>query len=662
MSIDQSPDDVVPLAAAGASPGTVPPRSMVRRLLHKPLAVASLIWIALVIVACAAAPLIAPAGPLAQNLTAIEQGPSAAHLLGTDTLGRDVLIRLLYGGRPALLGILAAVLVATVISVPVGVTAGYLGGWVDKVVGQAVDLLLSMPVIVILLAVLAVFPNNIIIAMAVFGVLVSASIVRVVRSATLAVREELYIEAARLCGLSHPRIIVRHVLRRVIGPIIVQVSLLAAVAVVVQTGLSYLGLGIQAPAPSWGGMMYEASTVLTSDQWLLVPPGVVTALTVLAFGLLGGATRDAAAEQWSPPSWRAAASRHRPPAPSGAQPGPGAVLSVRGLSIVVGSGDAETAIVRNVSFDLADGETLGIVGESGCGKTMTALALMGLLPGGVRISAGEVWRHGQKLPVYDDHAMSKIRESVDGSEMGMIFQEPTGSLDPAFRIDAQIGEVIQRHKRCSRREARARAVELLRTVKIRNAEAVARRYPYQLSGGMAQRVCIARALAAEPRILVADEPTTALDVTVQADILDLLATLQEETGMAMLLVSHDWGVIADACSRALVLYSGEVVEVGDIESLFSGPKHPYTAGLLQANPYFAAEGQPLPTISGTVATAGQITVGCRFAPRCRLASDECRQHDIELITEGSGRAYRCIHSDQLAVHPVDSGQVRSSHD
>jgi peptide/nickel transport system permease protein len=643
MSLEQSPGAVLPDSAGSAPQGGGAPPGMVRRLLRKPFAVASIIWIALVVVACLAAPLIAPQGPLAQALTAVRQGPSGAHPLGTDMLGRDVLARLLYGGRPTLLGILEALLVATVISVTVGVTAGYLGGWFDKLVGQVVDLLLSAPVIVILLAVLALFPGSMLAAMVTFGVLASAGMVRVIRSATLAVRQELYIEAARLSGLSHPRIIVRHVARRVAGPVIVQVSLLAALAVVVQTGLSYLGLGIQSPAPSWGGMMADASTVLTSDPWLLVPPGVVCGLTVLAFGLLGDAARDAAAEQWSPPSWHSAVRRSHPPAAAGGQPGPGAVLSVRGLTIVAESGGAETTLVEGVSFDLGAGETLGIVGESGCGKTMTVLALLGLLPGGVRVSAGEVWLRGEKLPVHDDRAMRKIR----GTEIAMIFQEPTVSLDPAFRVDAQIGEVIQRHKSCTRREAHARAVDLLRMVKIRDPEDVARRYPHQLSGGMAQRVCIARALAAGPSVLVADEPTTALDVTVQADILDLLTSLQEQTGMAILLVTHDWGVIADACSRALVLYSGEVVEVGDIESLFVEPRHPYTAGLLEANPHLAVGGDRLPTIPGAVAVGRDGAVGCRFAPRCRLATDACRKTTIELTTEDCGRAYRCIHSDQL---------------
>lgn len=639
------PDHAAELAGTGAARDSVDPKGTMHRLLRKPVAVVCLIWLGGITLACLAAPLLTRYGPLDQDLAAAMQGPSAEHLLGTDNLGRDVLSRLLYGGRPTLLGVLEAVLVAALIGVSFGVTAGYLGGWFDRVVGQVVDLVLSMPVIVILLAVLAVYPNSVLAPMVVLGVLGSAAIVRVVRSATLAVREELYIEAARLSGLSHPLIMVRHVFKRVVGPIIVQVSLFAAVAVVVQTGLSFLGLGVQPPDPSWGGMMRDASTVMSTDPWLLVPPGVVTAVTVLALGLLGDGARDAAAEQWSQQSWTPSI-KVAPPADAAAQPDPDAALSVRGLTVVASSPHGgETTLVDDVSFDLRDGETLGIVGESGCGKTMTALALLGLLPGGVRVEAGEVWLRGQKLPLHDDRAMSRKR----GAEIGMIFQEPAVSLDPAFRIDTQIGEVIQRHKGSSRREARARAVELLRTVKIRDPEDVARRYPHQISGGMAQRVCIARALAAGPKVLIADEPTTALDVTVQADILDLLETLQADTGMSIVLVTHDWGVVAEACSRALVFYSGQVVETGDMESLFARPRHPYTANLLRANPYFATEGQPLPTIPGTVATGGRGIVGCRFAPRCPLATDECRENNIELISEDADRAYRCIHSDQLVV-------------
>ena len=659
MSINTTTASSANLAAADSAHEAG--ESTLRRLFHRPLAIASLGWIAIVVIACAAANLIAPAGPLAEDLNAVSAGPSSAHLLGTDSLGRDVLARLLYGGRPTLLGVVEAVVTAGVIGVAAGVTAGYFGGWFDRAVGQVVDLVMAMPGIVILLAVLAVFPGNMLAAMVALGLLGSASITRVIRSAALSVREELYIEAARISGVSHGRIIVRHVLKRIIGPVIVQVSLFAALAVVFQTGLSFLGLGIQPPAPSWGGLMSEASEVLTSDPWLLVPPGVAVGLTVLAFGLLGDAARDAAAERWSSRLWRST-HRGQPPAGlSGLQPDPAAALSVRGLTIVVGSGDAETTLVDGVSFDVHAGQALGIVGESGCGKTMTSMAIMGLLPEGVRVAAGEVWLASEQLPLNDEAAMNKIR----GERIGMIFQEPAVSLDPAFRIDSQLAEVIRRHGKCSRREARAKAVELLRTVKIRDPEQVAKRYPHQISGGMAQRVCIARALASSPRVLIADEPTTALDVTVQADILDMLTSLREETGMALVLVTHDWGVIADACERALVLYAGQVVEVGQVDALCAHPKHPYTADLLRANPHFAEPGRPLPTIPGSVAK-GHTGIGCGFAPRCRLATEDCRETVIALQTDDTAREYRCIHSEALTAglqaEPLAAPAVPFPHD
>jgi peptide/nickel transport system permease protein len=644
MSIDTTTVSVGQLTPGSPARGAETTESTLRRLLRKPLAIASLAWIVVIVAACAAAPLIAPNGPLAEDLNAVSSGPSGAHPLGTDSLGRDVLARLLYGGRPTLLGVVEAVAVAGIVGVAAGVTAGYFGGWFDKGVGQVVDLVMAIPAIVVLLAVLAVFPGNMLAAMVTLGFLGAAGITRVIRGATLSVREELYIEAARISGVSHPRIVVRHVAKRVTGPIIVQLSLFAALAVVFQTGLSFLGLGIQPPAPSWGGLMSEASQVLTSDPWLLVPPGVAVGLTVLALGLLGDAARDATAERWSSRLWRSTRRGQPLATASGLDPDPAAALSVRGLTIAVESGDTQTTLVDGVSFDLHAGEALGIVGESGCGKTMTSMAVMGLLPEGVRVAAGEMWLNGERLPLNDDSAMNKIR----GAEIGMIFQEPAVSLDPAFRIDSQLAEVIRRHQKCSRREARNRALELLRTVKIRDPEQVAKRYPHQISGGMAQRVCIARALATNPRVLIADEPTTALDVTVQADILDMLTGLREGSGMAIVLVTHDWGVIADACTRALVLYAGQVVEVGQVDALCARPKHPYTADLLRANPHFAEPGKPLPTIPGSVAK-GHSGTGCGFAPRCRLATDDCRTTVIDLRADESGQEYRCLHSEALTA-------------
>jgi peptide/nickel transport system permease protein len=582
------------------------PSRFMSRLLKKPLAIVSIAWLMIVITAAVLAPTIAPFDPLEQNLLDIKKLPSAVHWLGTDAFGRDVLSRLLHGSLPTIIGIFQAVAVACVLGFILGLAAGYYGGWLDKAIGQITDLLMALPGLVILLSILAVFNRDMTAAMVTLGIMGCAGIARVIRSSTLNVREELYIEAAKISGLGDNAIIFRHVVPRIVGPMIVQLSLFAAMAVLTQTGISFLGLGVQPPAPTWGGMVYEAAAALNDFPWLLVPAGATIAVTVLAFGLLGDAARDAAAEGWTKTARRRsrrtktlhadAAAGVTKSAGMPAVPEEPAFLTVRGLTIVAENASEERVLVQSLDLDLDRGETLGIVGESGSGKTLTSLALMGLLPLGTRVTAGTMVLDGRT------HDLSRVDmlRALRGDTIGMIFQEPMAALDPCFTVEHHLVEVLRRHTKLSRTAARARAVELLEQVKIPNPADVARRYPHQISGGMAQRVGIARTLAAKPKVLLADEPTTALDVTVQADILDLLRELSTTENMAVILVTHDWGVVADICDRALVLYHGQTLESAPVRKIFSHPEHPYTKALLKANPHNAVVGQPLPTIQDSL--------------------------------------------------------------
>ncbi len=570
------------------------PLGLWRRLVRRPPAVIALAWLALLVAVSLAAGVLAPHDPLEQELLAIKQGPSAEYWLGTDALGRDVASRVIHGTAPTLVGVIEAVLVAGCLGLALGVSAGYFGGRWDRAVQQLVNLLQSMPTILILLAVLAVFGQSMLPAMVTLGILGSAGISRVMRSVTLSVREELYIAAARLCGLGDGYIILRHVMPRIIGPVIVQLSLFSAIAVIVQTGISFLGLGVVPPAPTWGGMIFEASSSLGDHPWLLVPSGGVVAMTILAFGLLGDSLRDASTEAWSRPAAGGRAERRAAQAVDDAVPG--SVLSLRGLQVAAGA----RPLVRGVSFDLAPGETLGIVGESGSGKTLTSLSLLGLLPPGTQVTAGTVVIDGEAIDLGDQRRLAQMR----GATIGMIFQEPMSALDPCFTIGDQLAEVVRLQHPGAGAEVRARVIGLLQAVKINDPEGVASRYPHQISGGMAQRVGIARALAREPRVLLADEPTTALDVTVQAEILGLLRQLSRDRGMAVILVTHDWGVVADLCDRALVMRHGQVLESADVVDLFHRPQHPYTRALLAANPHGTEPGQALPTVAEVLAAAG----------------------------------------------------------
>lgn len=631
------------MTMAGASPG------FLRRLLSRPLVVVCLVYLFLLVGVAILAPLLLPhiASEQAGDLLAVRQGPSSAHLLGTDTSGRDVLERLLVGTRVTLLGVAQALLVAVPLGVLLGIAAGYLGGRTDRAVSWCSDLVFSMPGIIIVLVVLSVFPQSMTAGMVTLGVLLVPGLMRVVRSATLPVKEELYIAAADVDGLSRFYIMTRHILPRVAGPIIVQVSLLAAVALMIQTGLAFLGLVAPAPQPSWGGMVGDGIQSIVLQPWLIWPPGMAIAVTILVLGLLGDAARDASAEGWSSPAQRR---RHRAmaTAPALCEPredGTEALLSVRGLTITFArTSTTPTRVVDNVSFEIRPGETVGLVGESGCGKTATASAVLGILPGTGRIASGQLWFRGDNLATLPEKSLARIR----GRRIGFVSQEPMVSLNPVFRIGWQLGEVVRRHQRCTRDQARTRVLELLRQVQLPDPKAVARSYPHELSGGMAQRVVIARALAGVPDLLIADEPTTALDVTVQAEILDLLRTIQSERQMAMLLVTHDWGVVADICDRAVVMYAGQIVEQGDLRRVFRRPLHPYTEALLASNPQNHIGNDTLVTIAGNVPRPGEWPTGCHFHPRCGYATELCRQRDVPVEAPEPGRLTRCLHHDQLA--------------
>ena len=592
------------MSAAVAEAPTAPtvPAGFLSRLFGRPTAWLACAWLLAILLLGLFASQVVPLDPLDQDLLAVKQYPSAEHWLGTDDLGRDVAARVLHGVVPTFVGMLQALTVAGVLGLGLGLSAGYFGGKADAAVSRLTDLFQALPLIVIALAVLTVFNRSMLAAMVTFGILGSAGITRVVRSATLAVRHELYIEAARISGLSDVAIIGRHVLPRILGPVIVQLSLVAAISVIVQTGISFLGLGVPPPAPTWGGGIFEAANSLNDFPWLLVPSGGVVALTILAFGLLGDALRDTAVETWARSAHRRAARASDTPAALAAlfagAPAE-AVMSVRALRVVAGEGPDARVLVHDMAFDLMPGETLGLVGESGSGKTLTILALMGLLAPGVQVTAGALKLDGRVIDLTDEATLASLR----GHRLAMVFQEPMAALDPCFTIGHQLGEVVRRHggAALSRAEVAAKVVALLEQVMIPHAADVARRYPHQISGGMAQRVGIARALAPQPTVLFADEPTTALDVTVQADILALLHTLRARHGMSVVFVTHDWGVVADICDRAMVMFRGKVLETAPVDDIFDRPRHPYTAALLAANPHNAPPGQVLPTVSETLA-------------------------------------------------------------
>jgi len=315
------------------------------------------------------------------------------------------------------------------------------------------------------------------------------------------------------------------------------------------------------------------------------------------------------------------------------------LLHIENLKVIFrGDRGGATHAVDGLDLNVRRGQTLGLVGESGCGKTVTALAVMGLLAKASAEVSGRIGFDGADLLSLSDREMRGLR----GDRLAMIFQEPMTSLNPSFSIGEQIAETLIHHRGLSRAEARARTIELLRLVKIPSPEQRIDDYPHRLSGGMRQRAMIALALACDPELLIADEPTTALDVTIQAQILALLRDLKASTGVAIILITHDLGVVAEICDHVAVMYAGEIVEYAPVETLFTAPQHPYTIGLLGSIPRLDAKAEELAAIEGRVPSMAELPAGCRFAPRCPFVRERCTQSVPALSDIGPGHRSRCI--------------------
>ena len=575
---------------------------LLRRTLRDPLAVGCLVVLALVILASLAAPLLTDYAPDHSVLEDTLAPMSGAHPLGGDGVGRDVLSRLLYGGRTSLLGGTLAALVAFLVGGPLGLVSGFYRGWFDSVAGWIINVIMAVPAIIVMLVVMAALSQDLNVAMIVLGVIMAPMVFRLIRASVVSVREELYVDAARVSGLGDPRIMRRHILPVVIAPSVIQATQLFAVAIGIQAGLSFLGLG-KASQASWGAMLNDGFTNVYTAPRLLVWPGLAMAVTILAASLLGNAVRDALGT-----TTETRGIRRRRPAPR--KPAAGVpsdrLLTVEGLRVSYpkpggsrgsdGSGGDKT-VVDGVALTVERGEVLGLVGESGSGKSQTAFAVLGLLPDEAEVTADQMAFAGKELLGVSRAALNALR----GRGIGYVPQEPMSNLDPCFRIGFQLVEPMRKHLGISRGEARTKALELLARVGIPDPERVFTSYPHQVSGGMAQRVLIAGAVSCDPQLLIADEPTTALDVTVQAEVLDLMRSLQQEREMGMILVTHDFGVVADICDRVAVMQTGRIVETAPVEKIFASPEHAYTRMLLdstlEGGPARAALGAPLKEVT-----------------------------------------------------------------
>ena len=576
------------------SPGVKIRVGLLTQLMRNPLGLFGISVITLVILVALLAPVLAPNSPTALRIDMVSAPLGGEYLLGGDTVGRDILSRLIWSSRNTLLGASIGVMVSAVLGVSTGLLAGYYGSWLDYFFSWIISILMALPTMIVLLAVYQAVGTSIMLAMVAFGVMVSPGFFRLVRSQVLAVRSELYVDAARVSGLPDHRIIGRHILLVVRAPVVIQVAHVAGIAIVMQSGLEFLGLGDPAN-PTWGGMLQNAFADIYNSPFSILWPGLAIALTVAALMLLGNALRDTIQRTAAAP--RAPRRRTRSAAAvasagadqSGPAPGstilgvpladpddPDTLLSIRELSIGYPNGEGHKVVVHDVNLDVRRGEVLGLVGESGSGKTQTAFATLGLLPAGGTVLDGKILLDGTDLVGASDKHYSTLR----GRRIGYVPQEPMSNLDPSFRIGDQLTEPMRTQLRISRQEATRRALELLARVGIPDPQRTFNAFPHEISGGMAQRVLIASAVSCDPDLLIADEPTTALDVTVQAEVLDLLRSLQQEMGMSVLMVTHNFGVVADICDRVAVMQHGRIVEYNDVDALFENPHHEYTQMLL----------------------------------------------------------------------------------
>ncbi|MGP3911126.1 dipeptide/oligopeptide/nickel ABC transporter permease/ATP-binding protein [Nonomuraea sp. 10N515B] len=620
-----------------------------RRL--KPLSWVAVGIMAVVVLAALLAPWIAPHSPYFQE--AAGGGPSAEHWMGLDSANRDILSRLLYGARWSLLIGLGATGLALAAGAIVGSVAATSRRAVDETIMRLLDVIMAFPGIALAAVLVAVFGGSIPVLVMAMAFLYMPSVARVVRANVLAQYGEDYVAAERIIGARTPHIIIRHVAINCAAPVLVFCTVMVADAIVFEASLSFIGAGVRPPNPSWGSVIADGKNlVLLGGWWATVFPGLLILITVLALNILSEGISDA----WAAPAATKAVVR-KDDAFEQARPGSGEIVELPGLAeaaqrlaerarplpqgppilaverLRIGFGDG-VDIVDGIGFEVRPGEVLGLVGESGCGKSLTALTIMGLQPRDARVS-GHV-RFDQKellaLP-------RRARRRLLGHEMAMIYQDALSSLNPAMTIKAQLKQV-------TRRGGRRSPAELLELVGL-DARRTLSSYPHELSGGQRQRVLIAMALSRDPKLIVADEPTTALDVTVQAQVIELLLRLREELGFALILVSHDLALVADVTDRVVVMYGGQIVEAGATATLVGAPAHHYARGLLGSVLSLESGAERLTQIRGVVPSPADFPAGCRFADRCPMVTDVCRTETP--VLEGDATHVAACHHPAVAL-------------
>ena len=569
-------------------------------------------------------------------MTPFEEG----HILGTDHLGRDLLSRLLWGTQLSLaVGFAAAFIAATFGSI-LGAIAGFYGQKTDNIIMRFIDMLMAFPYILLALAIVAALGPGL------FNALIAVALVNIpffarnIRGVTVTLANKEFIEAARLSGMSNLRILIVEIFPNLLPMIVIAMSTTVGWMILETAGLSFLGLGSQPPQADLGSMLGEARSALITNPHTSFVPGIMIFCIVIGINLFGDGVRDALDPRLKkgslirPLPQTIYEGGHTQPQPSNK------LLSVQNLSIQFHVNQDVYQSSNDVSFEIQEGECLGLIGESGSGKSVTALSVTSLVasPPGV-INKGSVNYKNQNLLALPYEELRSIR----GNKISYIFQDPLTTLHPLHTIGDQLLEALQAHdSKLSASESISKSKDLLKSVQIPNPDNVWDVYPHQLSGGMRQRVCIAMALINDPELIIADEPTTALDVTVQAQILNILNSLRKERKLSILFISHDFGVISQLCDRVIVMYAGSIVEEGPVKNIMQQAAHPYTSELIKCVPQLGNKEHALHSIPGNPPSLNQLPEGCAFANRCQYKQDQCLKGSVP-VSSKDNRSYKCFY-------------------
>ena len=615
----------------------MPARQKWLSVARSPLGATAMVLVALVALFAIFAPLIWGAQAEAIDTSGAQQGPSAAHLLGTDALGRDVLARVLVATQLSVVLAVIAVLIGVTVGTLLGTAPSVLPRWAGRIVVGFVNIAVAFPGLLLALFFAVIFGVGTTGAVLAIGFAMAPSFARLTQTMSAAIAGRDFISAARVAGVSRLRVLTRHVLPNIAEPLIVNATVAAGGVLLAFAGLSFLGIGVQVPAYDWGKLLGEGLNRIYINPAAAFGPAAAVIIAGLAFNLLGETAASIAGDRvairrWTLPPMPRVATRAVPTVSSGV------VLRVENLRVSFAAPSGWVHPVRGVSFDISEGEALGVVGESGSGKTLTALAVARLIEEPGVVDADRLEFTG--IPILT--APEKTIRGLLGTSMAMVFQDPMTSFNPTRRIGSQLAEAAQEHQGMNKRDAMERAVKRLQAVRVPAAARRVEQYPHEFSGGMRQRAMVAMGLMNSPKLIIADEPTTALDVTVQRQVLRLLDRVRTDTNAAILLISHDIAVVSQSCERVLVMYAGRIVEDLPTARLYSDARHPYTRALLEVVPDLDTDReQPLGVIPGRPPAPGEVPIGCAFAARCPLATAKCRELDPELELHADNHRFAC---------------------